>query len=53
MVHDTQDKEVPFGDAEQFVTTYPYARLYKTEGLGHRRILNSPAVIDEIIDFIQ
>lgn len=53
VVHDTQDKEVPFRDAEQFVTTYPYARLFKTEGLGHRRILNSPAVIDEIIDFIQ
>ncbi len=53
VIHDTQDKEVPFSEAEQFVKTYPFARLYKTAGLGHRRILNSPEVINEIIDFIQ
>lgn len=53
VIHDKDDREVPFKDAEQYVMKHPDARLYSTEGFGHRRILQNDAVINEIIDFIR
>jgi hypothetical protein len=38
--------------AEAIVSAWPEARLIKTEGLGHRRILKDQKVIAEVADFI-
>lgn len=39
VVHDVDDKEIPFSDAEQLAKKLQRAEIYKTTGLGHRRIL--------------
>jgi pimeloyl-ACP methyl ester carboxylesterase len=52
LIHDRQDREVPFADGMRYVQTWPGARLLATEGLGHRRILAAPAVLDATADFL-
>lgn len=53
VVHDVDDREVPFAHAEKLVATWPGARLQATAGLGHRRILRDPVVIDEVVRFVK
>lgn len=52
VIHDAQDREVPFGDGRRHVNSWPRARLLETRGLGHRRVLDDPAVIEASADFI-
>lgn len=52
LVHDVDDNAVTFMSAEAIVSAWPEARLIKTEGLGHRRILKDQKVIAEVADFI-
>jgi pimeloyl-ACP methyl ester carboxylesterase len=40
VVHDLDDKEIPFSDAENLLKVLPKGELYQTNGLGHRRILH-------------
>jgi pimeloyl-ACP methyl ester carboxylesterase len=40
VVHDQNDKEIPFSDAQNLVKVLPRGELYETQGLGHRRILH-------------
>jgi pimeloyl-ACP methyl ester carboxylesterase len=51
-VHDNDDAEVPFDNALRLSARMPDARLIRTYGLGHNRILRDPAVIGAIVDFI-
>lgn len=53
IIHDKLDKEVPFSRSEELHALWPKAEVYATEGLGHRRILKDPAVIEKAIRFIQ
>ena len=50
-VHDAGDAEVPFVHALQLSARMPGARLIKTYGLGHRRILRDAGVVRAIVDF--
>jgi pimeloyl-ACP methyl ester carboxylesterase len=52
LIHDRGDKEVPFAHAQAFLDALPNANLVATEGLGHRRILRDPAIIDLAVQFI-
>lgn len=52
IVHDENDKEVPFINAENLKAAWSQAELLKTENLGHRRILKDDRVIQEIVGFI-
>jgi len=52
-VHDTGDTEVPFENALRLSARMPSARLVKTYGLGHYRILRDRAVVGAIVDFIR
>jgi len=52
LVHDADDREVSIRHPEKLVSIYPQARLYKTHGLGHTRILKDEAVINECVTFI-
>jgi pimeloyl-ACP methyl ester carboxylesterase len=52
IIHDPTDADVPFADAEAIAASWPDARLYVTEGLGHRRILRDRDVIAMATSFI-
>jgi pimeloyl-ACP methyl ester carboxylesterase len=52
IVHDLEDREVPWGEGERWARYWPGARLLSTSGLGHHRILDDPAVIDAGLDFL-
>ncbi len=51
LVHDRLDREVPLSDAQAIARAWPGARLLETHGLGHRRILRDPAVVEAIVAF--
>lgn len=53
MVHDEEDRDVVIHQAEEFIKVYPSARLYRTSGLGHTRILKDEQVIREVVGFIE
>lgn len=49
IVHDPQDREVPFTESLALSEAWPLSQLISVEGLGHRRILRSPEVIERVI----
>lgn len=53
LIHDESDDIVPFTQAEATARAWPGARLLRTEGLGHRRILKDPAVVAAAVDFFR
>ena len=52
IIHDEIDREVPLAHGEAYATAWPDARLIRTSGLGHRRILRDPQVIAEAVAFL-
>ncbi|TNC17277.1 alpha/beta fold hydrolase [Georgenia sp. 311] len=52
VVHDRQDKEVPHADGVRVAGTWPDGTLVTTEGLGHRRLLRDPGVVDVVTRFV-
>ena len=52
LIHDENDKEVGIIQAEHIIKLYPAARLVKTKGLGHTRILKDDRVIKECVTFV-
>lgn len=52
VIHDRGDKEVPYVSAEEIKQAWPHVVLVDTQGLGHRRILKDPAVIQAAAKFI-
>lgn len=52
VVHDRDDREVPWAEGAAIAGAWPGARLHTTRGLGHRRILRDPAVAEEVAGFL-
>jgi pimeloyl-ACP methyl ester carboxylesterase len=52
IVHDGDDREVPWSDGAAIAGAWPGAELATTEGLGHRRILRAPRVVDAAVTFV-
>jgi pimeloyl-ACP methyl ester carboxylesterase len=52
IVHDRGDREVPLQNGEALAQAWPGARLVTTDGLGHRRLLASPGVVELVTEFI-
>jgi pimeloyl-ACP methyl ester carboxylesterase len=52
LFHDLRDREVAFTESEAIARIWDGAKLIKTEGLGHRRILRDEQVIQQAVDFI-
>lgn len=52
LIHDEGDREVSIACSEAIAARWPGAALIRTQGLGHRRILKDPAVLDAASRFI-
>jgi len=52
LVHDADDRDVGINQAEMLQQVYPAAGLFRTQGLGHTRILKDNAVIERCVTFI-
>src|SRR5260221_12151322 len=52
VIHDRDDRMVPWTQGASFAHRWPGARLLSTDGLGHRRILESEAVTRAAAEFI-
>lgn len=53
VVHDLEDREVPWAEGERYARYWPQARLLTTTGLGHHRIAAEPQVIAEALRFLK
>lgn len=51
VIHDRDDREVPQRHGDRLAAVWPNAQLVLTEGLGHRKILRDPAVIERVVAF--
>lgn len=52
VIHDVDDREVPFTHGDRLAQLWPNARLQATQGLGHRRILRDSAIIQRVVDAV-
>lgn len=52
IVHDVEDREVPWAEGERYARFWADARLLSTCGLGHNRIVGDPGVIDAAMRFL-
>jgi pimeloyl-ACP methyl ester carboxylesterase len=52
IIHDRQDKEVPYVEGVSLAEAWPTAELLSTEGLGHQRILRDDEVIRQAVAFV-
>lgn len=53
LLHDRQDINVPFVDAEEIARHWPELEFHPTTGLGHNRIMREPVVIQQVVEFIR
>lgn len=53
IIHDEEDREIPYSDAEELKDAIVNSVVFQTRNLGHKRILRAPLVIDRIMDFAQ
>ena len=53
LIHDREDLEVPYSDAEEIAAAWKSARLMATTSLGHRAILRDPEVVRQAVDFFR
>lgn len=52
VVHSIDDRVVPVRDGEEIAAAWPGAQWLRCAGLGHRRILQAPEVLDATVAFI-
>lgn len=52
VIHDRDDRMVPWTQGASFARHWPGARLHSTDGLGHGRILQDDAVLNAAAAFI-
>jgi pimeloyl-ACP methyl ester carboxylesterase len=52
LVHDREDRVVPWRQGRAFAEHWPGARFLLTAGLGHGRILQDEGVVRAVADFV-
>lgn len=52
VVHDEDDVDVPWQDGKTYSEAWPDSKLLTTRGLGHRRILREPEVLQAVAEFV-
>ena len=53
IVHDVEDREVPWAEGERYARFWPESRLLSTRGLGHNRVADDANVIGAALRFLQ
>jgi pimeloyl-ACP methyl ester carboxylesterase len=53
IVHDVEDREVPWSEGERYARYWADSRLLSTQGLGHNRIAGDAGVIDATLRFLR
>ena len=53
IIHDEDDLDVLISESEQLHKAWPNSSMKRTTGLGHRRILYNPQVIEDTVDFLK
>ena len=53
VLHDRFDRAVPFTHGVAVAAAWPRSRFVALEGMGHRRVLDSPEVHETILTFIR
>jgi pimeloyl-ACP methyl ester carboxylesterase len=53
VVHDMDDRDVPWAEGERYARHMRGARLLTTQGLGHHHVLDAPEVIDASLAFLR
>lgn len=53
IVHDLEDREVPWAEGERYARYWHGSRLLSTRGLGHHRILGDATVIRDALRFLR
>lgn len=51
VVHDRDDLDVAYDDAERIVRGWPTSTLLATSGLGHQRVLRDDRVVRKVVEF--
>jgi pimeloyl-ACP methyl ester carboxylesterase len=52
VVHDREDREVPWEEGSRLAAAWPGAELVTTRGLGHRRLLRHPEIVAAAVGFL-
>jgi pimeloyl-ACP methyl ester carboxylesterase len=52
IVHDPEDADVPFENAERYIEHWKQAKLLVLENVGHRKILKAPAFLTAVANFL-
>ncbi len=53
IVHDLEDREVPWSEGERYARLWHGARMISTHGFGHNRIADHPQVIADAMRFLR
>lgn len=53
VVHDLDDRDVPWEEGERYARYWPGSRLLTTQGLGHHHVLDAPEVIEATFAFLR
>jgi len=53
MFHDVTDKVTPIEDSRAIARVWESAQLIETEGLGHRSILRSDRINEQVVEFLK
>ncbi len=53
LVHDVEDREVPWSEGERYARFWQGARLLSARGLGHHRIADASEVIEATLSFMR
>ena len=52
IIHDRDDREIPFKNLEELRVAIPQAQIFESSGLGHRRILKDPTIVARTLRFL-
>lgn len=52
LFHDPEDEEIPYSEAECIARSWKDSKLVTVKGVGHRRILKDPVVIEQTVSFL-
>lgn len=53
VLHSADDRVVPFADGREIAQAWAGARFVPLEGLGHKRILQAPEVLEQVLAFVR